>query len=172
MGFTGFLSDENFLLSSNINNININKTEKNNNNPINQSNYLINPSERKEKIDMIDRYKRLIAKNIQYDSWMQYSDLGEKELVEELYQLICDVVCVERESVRVNGIDYPYELVKAQFLKINYSHIEYTLACLKATTSRINNIRAYLITTLYNAVGSMNFYYQQEVQHDLYGDDG
>lgn len=167
-----FYPNKTDINNTNINNININKTEKSNNNPINQSNHLISPSERKEKIDMIDRYERLIAKNIQYDSWMQYSDLGEKELVEELYQLICDVVCVERESVRVNGVDYPHRLVKAQFLKINYSHIEYTLACLKATTSRINNIRAYLITTLYNAVSSMNCYYQQEVQHDLYGDDG
>ncbi len=160
-----FYPNKTDINNTNINNININKTEKNNNNPINQS-------ERREKIDMIDRYKRLIAENIQYDYWLECGDVTDREQVKELYQLICDVVCMERETVRVNGIDYPHRLVKAQFLKINYSHIEYTLDCLKATTSRINNIRAYLITTLYNAVSSMNCYYQQEVQHDMYGDDG
>lgn len=165
----GFLEVQNLdpnktdINKTNINNININKTEKSNNNPINQS------IREKSKIDMIDKYKRLIAENIQYDYWLECGDIADKEQVKELYQLICDVVCVERETVRVNGIDYPYQLVKAQFLKINYSHIEYTLACLKSTTSRINNIRAYLVTTLYNAVSSMNCYYQQEVQHDLYG---
>ena len=159
---TEFLEVKNF----NPNYTNINNTEYSYNNHINH----INPSiEKIDGNDMINTQKKLISENICYDNWMQRE---ERDLVEEIYRIICDVVCVNREVIRINGVDYPYNLVKAQFLKINYYHVEYVLSCLKNNTSRINNIRGYLTTTLYNAVCSMNIHYQQEVQSDLYGDCG
>jgi len=62
-----------------------------------------------------------------------------------------------------------YELVKTRFLKLTSSHVEYVMGCMKETVTKIANIKAYLITTLYNAPSTMNHYYQQEVQHDMYG---
>ena len=120
-------------------------------------------------MDEINAYMQIIRENIEYDYYVNYAQKNVRELAEELYQLICDVVCVKRTSIRIGGEDYPYELVKAKFLKLNQGHIEYVMECMKNTTSKIGNIRSYLITTLYNAPNTMNYYYQQEVQHDLYG---
>ncbi len=145
------------------------------NNPINQSeknivdDMLVN--EKDDRIDEIDEtkiYMELIRDNLEYEHHMKYDQRGEREMYEEIYEIICDVVCVKREEIRINGEDYPYELVKSRFLKLNSSHIEYVMRRMKDTVTKVFNIRAYLITTLYNAPSTMNYYYQQEVQHDMY----
>ena len=100
---------------------------------------------------------------------MKYGGWSEKGLYEELYEVICEIVCVKRKTVKVNGEDYPYELVKSKFLKLNSSHLEYVIGSMKETTTKIANIRAYMVTALYNAPNTMNHYYQQLVQHDMYG---
>jgi hypothetical protein len=83
--------------------------------------------------------------------------------------VICEIVCVKRDTVRVAGEDYPYELVKSMFLKLNSGHLEYVISCMRETNTKIANIKAYMVTALYNAPTTMNHYYQQEVQHDMYG---
>jgi len=149
---------------SNSNYTNNNYTDNSYNNLIYQSSEC-----NADGMDEINAYMQIIRENIEYDYYMNYAQKHERELAEELYQLICDVVCVKRTSIRIGGEDYPYELVKAKFLKLNQGHIEYVMERMKNTTSKIGNIRSYLITTLYNAPNTMNYYYQQEVQHDLYG---
>lgn len=94
---------------------------------------------------------------------------GDRKLYDELYQVICEVVCVKHESVRIGGESYPYELVRAKFLKMNSSHLQYVMRSMRETTAKITNIKAYMITALYNAPSTMNHYYQQEVNHDIYG---
>ena len=79
------------------------------------------------------------------------------------------MVCVKHMTVRIGGDEYPYELVKAKYLKLNSSHLNYVIDCMKNTTTKIANIKAYMVTTLYNAPNTINHYYQQEVQHDMYG---
>lgn len=69
----------------------------------------------------------------------------------------------------IAGEDYPYELVKSKFLKLNSGHLEYVIGCMHDTVTKITNIKAYMVTALYNAPSTMNHYYQQEVQHDMYG---
>lgn len=100
---------------------------------------------------------------------MQYDDTVKKDLLEEIYQTICDVVCVRRKTIRIGGEDYPYELVKARFLKLNYSHAEYVIDRITKNLGKISNIKSYIITSLYNAPTTMNLFIQQEVQHDMYG---
>ncbi|MGL5437714.1 MAG: DUF6017 domain-containing protein [Lachnospiraceae bacterium] len=139
-------------------------------NPINQSGVGFPSGEGKDDtMDMIDAYIQFIRENIEYEHYMNHADNRDKELVEELYQIICDVVCVKRKTLRIGGEDYPYELVKAKFLKLNQSHIEYVMGCMKNTTTKIGNIRSYMITALYNAPNTMNHYFQQEVRHDMFG---
>ena len=77
--------------------------------------------------DVTEGYMALIRRNIEYEHYMSAAAISDRELVEELYQLICDIVCVKRESVRIGGEDYPYELVKSRFLKIRQPHIEYVM---------------------------------------------
>ena len=138
--------------------------------------YPINPSEAMETedntIDVMDdaqAYIELIKENISYEHHMKYDKYGQRELYDELFEVICEVVCVKRQTIRVAGEEYPYELVKARFLKLNSSHLEYVIGCMKETTTKITNIKAYMVTALYNAPTTINHFYQQEVQHDMYG---
>lgn len=120
-------------------------------------------------IDEIDSYKQLIRDNIEYDHHMKYDGVRDKELFQELYELICDIVCVRRKTVHIGKTDYPYEVVKSRFLKLDSSHLEYVIESLNNTTSEIRDIKAYLLTALYNAPSTINAYWTQRVQHDMYG---
>ena len=156
---------------SNYNNINY--TDLSYTNPI----YPSSKKEKEEKheagemdgMDNTEAYIQIIRKNIDYEHHMKYNECQDKALYDELYELICEIVCVKRKTVKVNGEDYPYELVKSKFLKLNSSHLQYVIGSMQNTTAKIGNIRAYMVTALYNAPNTMNHYYQQEVQHDMYG---
>lgn len=151
---------------NNTNYNNQNQTDMSYTNPINQS------EGKADVIDVMDEtgaYMSLIRDNLEYEHHMKYDQHGDREMYEEIYETVCDVVCVKRKTIRINGEDYPYELVKSHFLKLNSSHVEYVMGCMKETVTKVTNIRAYLITALYNAPLTMNHYYQQEVQHDMYG---
>lgn len=127
--------------------------------------------DRIDEMDNVHAYMELIKKNIAYDYHMKYNQCQDRELYEELYEVICEIVCVKRKTVKVNGEEYPYELVKSKFLKLTSAHLEYVIACMQETTTKITNIRSYMITALYNAPSTMKHYYQQEVMHDMYGDE-
>lgn len=152
---------------TNYNQTDLNYTEESYINPIIQSD-----SGKKDTMDVMDdvqTYIELIKENISYDHHMQYDGYGKRELYDELFQVICEVVCVKRPTIRVAGEEYPYELVKSRFLKLESSHLEYVIGCMQNTTTKITNIKAYMMTSLYNAPTTINHFYQQEVQHDMYG---
>ncbi len=151
---------------TNTNHTDFSYTEESYINPIYQSK---EPKKKADGIDEIESYKQLIRQNIEYDLKMQYLKWDEKAQYQELYEIICEVVCYPRDTIRIGCNDYPYHVVKSMFLKLNSSHLEYVIGCLKETTTKIGNIKAYLVTALYNAPMTMNHYYQQEVQHDMYG---
>ena len=145
----------------------LNHTDMSYTNPINQSGQ--EDGDMIDGIDGVNTYMELIRNNIEYEHHMKYDRHGDREMYEEIFETICDVVCVRRRTIRINGEDYPYELVKSRFLKLDSSHVEYVMGRMKETATKITNIRAYLITALYNAPSTMSHYYQQEVQHDMYG---
>ena len=154
---------------TNYNQTNQSYTDISYTNPINQSD---NESKSKKRIDLMDdvnAYIELIKDNIEYEHHMKYDDWQNKALYEELFEVICEVVCVKRTTIRIAGEDYPYELVKSKFLKLNSGHLEYVIGCMHDTNTKITNIKAYMVTALYNAPSAINHYYQQEVQHDMYG---
>ncbi|MCI8409108.1 MAG: replication initiator protein A [Lachnospiraceae bacterium] len=153
---------------------NINYTDNSYTNPIYPSSDKQEKEEKQktgemDRMDDTETYIQIIRKNIDYEHHMKYNEWQDKALYDELYELICEIVCVKRKTVKVNGEDYPYELVKAKFLKLNSSHLQYVIDSMQNTTTKIGNIRAYMVTALYNAPNTMNHYYQQEVQHDMYG---
>ena len=125
--------------SPNYNNTNHNNLSYNDMNYINPINH--SGSEGKqEKTDMMDdvnAYIELIKDNIEYEHHMKYDDWQNKALYEELFEVICEVVCVERTTIRIAGEDYPYELVKSKFLKLNSGHLEYVIGCMHDTNTKI-----------------------------------
>ena len=116
-----------------------------------------------------DACMALIRQNIEYEHHMKFDRTDERSLYEELYAVICEVVCVRHRSVRVGGEEYPHALVKERFLKLGEEHLRYVIECMRNTSTKITNIKAYMITALYNAPMTMNHYYQQEVNYDMRG---
>ncbi|MCD8397588.1 MAG: replication initiator protein A [Lachnospiraceae bacterium] len=94
----------------------------------------------------------------------------EQDILKEILELLVDTVCSSRETLRIGKEDKPAQVVKSQLMKLEMGHIRYVLRCLKENTTKIRNIRQYLLTALYNAPMTMNSYYSTLVKHDLYGD--
>ena len=136
-----------------------------NNTPISLSHQQMDP------MDEASAYMEIIRENIEYDCMMSDKNWRNAEMYDELYQIICDVVCVPRKAIRIAGEDYPYSLVKSKFLKLNASHLQYVMGCMERNTTKVANIKAYLITALYNAPNTISHYYAAEVAHDMYGTD-
>ncbi len=87
----------------------------------------------------------------------------------ERFELLAEIVGIERDTINIAGVEYPYQFVKGKLLKIGYSHIQYVLECLNRNTTKIHNIKAYLLTCLFNAPSTISSYYRAEVNHDMYG---
>ena len=123
----------------------------------------------KKKMDEMELYRTQIRGNIGYDSFAGRSP-QDRDDVNELVELMVEIMMLpDGSTVRIAGEDKPAEIVKNRFMKLRFAHIDYVLVCLRKNTTKISNIRAYLLTTLYKAVMTMNHYYQAEVNHDLYG---
>ena len=120
-------------------------------------------------IDDVEAYIEQIKQNIRYDYHIKHDTGQDRELFDELYELICDTVCVSRKTIKIGGENYPYALVKAKFLKLNDSHLEYVITSMQNVTTKIKNICAYLLTALYFAPNTKNHFYKQEVQYDMFG---
>ena len=116
-----------------------------------------------------ESYRKLILENIEYDALCREGRL-DCDLLNELVELIVDTVCSCRETIRIAGDDYPAEVVKSRFLKLNSSHIEYVLDRMRENTTYVRNIKKYLLAALYNAPSTISNYYSSLVQHDMYGD--
>lgn len=114
-------------------------------------------------------YKEQIEENIAIDA-LKETHPNDSEMLEEILGIILDTVCSKRQYIRVAGDDKPKELVKSALLKLTGEHIEYVLECMKANTSKVRNIRQYLLATLYNAPLTMSSYYEAQVNHDMAND--
>ena len=88
-------------------------------------------------------------------------------MVEEIYQLILETVQTEKDMIRIAGEYYPAGFVKGKLLKLNYSHIEYVLECMDKNTTKVRNIKQYLLAALFNAPSTIGSYYKAEVNHDM-----
>ena len=115
-----------------------------------------------------ESYRELILENIEYDILVQNERL-DRDRLDELVELMVDTVCSHREMIRIAGDDYPAEVVKSRFLKLNSSHIEYVLDRMRENTTYVRNIKKYLLAALYNAPATIDSYYTSLVSHDMYG---
>lgn len=116
--------------------------------------------------DLVDAYREIIRDNVEYECLI--SRYG-KERMDETVELILETVAARRPYIRIAGEDYPKEIVRSRFLKLNSGHLEYVFECMDRNTAKISNIKAYLLAALFNAPATMDSYYRAEVNHDLYG---
>ena len=144
---------------SNNNDIN-NYTDFSYNNPIISDDAVV-----MDEITECEKYRELIAQNIEYDIVVKnYS----QDLADGILETMLDVVCNRKDYLIVSGSEIPQTVVKNRFLKLNYGHIEYVLDCLNKNTSKIYNIKSYMLTTLYNSLDTIDCFYRAEANHDMY----
>ena len=113
-----------------------------------------------------ESYRALILENIEYDTLTQNPRI-DREQLDEIVDILLETVCTSRKSIRVAGDDYPAELVKAKFLKLDSHHIEFVMDCLRDNTTKVRNIKQYLRAMLFNAPSTINSYYASLVAHDM-----
>ena len=104
--------------------------------------------------------------------WLEFDQLIEKydmqeDLLYEILEIMVDVVCSKRKTIRVSGDDKPTEVVRSQFMKITREHIEFIMHCMKENTSKIKNMKQYLLATIYNAPLTMGNYYSSLAQYHM-----
>lgn len=120
-------------------------------------------------MEEMDAYRDIIREHISYECF-QDGRYHRREDVDELVELMVEVMMLpDNGTVRIAGVEKPVAVVKNRFMKLEHGHIEYILTCLGANTTKVGNIKAYLLTTLYNAPLTISNYYTAEVNHDLYG---
>ena len=123
----------------------------------------------RDGMDVRETYREIILENIDYDILADDPQI-DREQLDEIVEIILDTVCSSRKTIRIASDDFPVEVVKSRFLKLNSSHIQYIMSCMKENTTRIRNIKKYLLAALYNATFTIGSYYSALVQHDLSGD--
>ena len=121
-----------------------------------------------EAADAYSVYEEIIKDNIEYEHFIKHTNIDRGRL-DEIVSLILETVCTKRKTIRIAGDDYPAELVKAKFMKLNSSHIEFVFDCMKENTTKIRNIKQYLKAVLFNAPNTIDSYYTALVNHDMYG---
>ena len=120
---------------------------------------------KKSDIDTYKVYRDIIADNIEYGYLKERYPY--ESMVDDILELMTEVVTSNKATIRVSGEDKPQDIVKSTFLKLTSSHIEYVMECMSKNTVKANNIKAYMITVLYNAPKTINAYYSNLVNHDM-----
>lgn len=138
---------------------------------INQSNHNIPKTEKRliDQMDVMETYRDMIRNNIGYATF----SAAEKGKVDDLVNLMVETLMLpdsENKTIRIAGEKKPVSIVKSVFLQLDMGHIQYVLESLSNTTSRITNMKSYLLTALYNAPLTINNYYQARVNHDFSAD--
>jgi len=120
--------------------------------------------------DIYKIYEEIIKENIEYEHLINAKRL-DRDRIDEILDLILETVCSKRKKILIAGDEYPAELVKAKFMKLDSSHIEFVLDCMQENTTKVRNIKQYLKAVLFNASSTMGNYYTALVNHDMYGRD-
>lgn len=113
-----------------------------------------------------NEYERYFRESLSIDVLLR-ENLGEEETILGILDLIVDVCCFKRSVIRIAGDDKPLAVVKSRFMKLNAEHIRYVLKCLSENTTKVRNIRQYLLTALYNAPATIRPFYQAWVNNDM-----
>jgi len=111
-------------------------------------------------------YREIIMENISYDILITEKDI-DRDRLDEIVELMLETVCTARKTLRIAGDDYPAELVRAKFMRLDSEHIRFVLDCIRKNTTKIHNIKQYLRAVLFNAPSTIENYYSARVAHDM-----
>ena len=129
------------------------------------------PPERKGRDAMslteMESYRDLILENIEYDHLCREFTTYREDL-DEIVELMVETVCAKRKTTRIAGSDFPHEVVRSRFLKLDSEHIRFVMDSLQKNTTEVRNMKQYLLTVLFNAPTTISNHYTAQVNHDMY----
>lgn len=123
----------------------------------------------RDRMEQMDAYRALIHENIGYSELLQDHPY-DADLIDGYVELMVEVCCTQRETVRVNQEDLPAAVVRSRLLKLEREHILYVMEAMQRNTTQVANIRAYTLSALYNAPVTIGQYYTSQVSHDMVQD--
>ena len=138
-----------------------NKTEKNNT-EINKTDPILSVPDMDER----EIYREYLNDHLGMDALYERYPY-DRETLDAILDLMVDVICSKRKMIRIAGDDKPLNVVKSQFMKIDASHIEYVMDCMKETGSKVRNIKQYMLAAIYNAPFTIQSFYQAMVNNDM-----
>lgn len=143
-----------------------------NNIEINNTDNLIYPKNPEKTFDEIRKdssYEIYLKEKLEYDSLViQYKH--HVQMLDEIFEIMADTLSSNRKTIRIGGDDKPAEIVKSRLMKLEHEHMQFAMDCILENTTKIKNIRQYILTAIYNATQTIDSYYTTLVNHDLYGD--
>lgn len=114
----------------------------------------------------VEIYREIIKDNIEYEHLAKDKTIDRDQL-NAIVEIMLETVCTARKTLRIAGDDYPAELVKTKFMKLDSSHIQFVFDCMRENTTKIRNIKQYLRAVLFNAPTTIDSYYTALVAHDM-----
>ena len=115
----------------------------------------------------MESYRDLILENIEYDHLYREFTTYREDL-DEIVELMVETVCAKRKTTRIAGSDFPHEVVRSRFLKLDSEHIRFVMDSLQKNTTEVRNMKQYLLTVLFNAPTTISNHYTAQVNHDMY----
>ena len=129
------------------------------------------PPERKGRdamsVSEIENYRELILENIEYD-YLCREFATYREDLDEIVELMVETICAKRKTTRIAGSDFPHEVVRSRFLKLDSEHIRFVMDSLQKNTTEVRNMKQYLLAVLFNAPTTISNHYTAQVNHDMY----
>ena len=116
-----------------------------------------------DSIDKIDRkeIKAELKKQLNYENLISRNEADKKQ-INSIINILADVMSSRSQSIRIGGENKPLEEVIQRFKQLTDKHIAYVLECLNKNADKPRNIRAYLLTSLFNAPSTMDCYYARD----------
>ena len=149
--------------------LNTYRTNKDGSNTLSVNPYPINPVTDQMGTDGMDVYREIVKGNIEYDI-IKGNFPYDHERLDEIVELMAETLASRKATFCIAGDTYPASTVKFKLLRINSLHIQYVFECLGKNTTKVRNIKKYLLATLFNAPSTIGSYYKAQVNHDMYGD--
>lgn len=112
-----------------------------------------------------DAYRELVKENIEFNYLIQRYE-RDADMIRGIVDIMVEAICSSVPVIRIGGQDFPQSVVKSRLLKLRSDHIEYVMTCLSENTTKIRNIKNYLLTALYNPPSTIDAFYQNWVQSD------
>ena len=117
-------------------------------------------------VSEIENYRELILENIEYDYLCREFSTYREDL-DEIVELMVETVCAKRKTTRIAGSDFPHEVVRSRFLKLDSEHIRFVMDGMQKNTTEVRNMKQYLLAVLFNAPTTISNHYTVQVNHDM-----